>query len=69
MIDEAAATVDRARRAELYSELQLRMLEEAIMVFFSEPTSAYAFRPDQVQNVHLDFSSIYPLLYDVSLAG
>jgi ABC-type transport system substrate-binding protein len=69
MIDEAAGTVDRAARAELYSALQIRMLEEAVMAFFSEPTSAYAFRPEQVRNVHLDFSSIYPLFYDTTLAG
>jgi peptide/nickel transport system substrate-binding protein len=69
MIDEAAGTVDRAARAELYSALQIRVLEEAIMAFFSEPTSAYAFRPEQVRNVSLDFSSIYPLFYDTTLVG
>lgn len=69
LIDEAAGTVDRATRAELYAALQSQTLDEAVMIFFSEPTSAYAFRPEQVRNVRLDFSSIYPLLYDVSLAG
>jgi ABC-type transport system substrate-binding protein len=69
LIDEAAGTVDRAQRAVLYSTLQIRVLEEAIMVFFSEPTSVNAFRPDEVLNVGSDFSSIHPLFYDTSLAG
>jgi ABC-type transport system substrate-binding protein len=67
MIDAAAAEVDPEARAALYAELQTLVLEEAIMAFFSEPTSAYAYRPETLLNVGLDFSSIYPLFYDASL--
>lgn len=69
LIDEAAGTTDPEQRIALYGQLQMQMLEEAIMAFFSEPTSAYAFRPAIVQNMAVDFSSIYPKFYLVSLAS
>jgi peptide/nickel transport system substrate-binding protein len=63
LIDEAAGETDLERRRELYVELQRFSLEEAIMVFFSEPTEIYA-HDDSVMNAKVHWSATNPLFYD-----
>jgi peptide/nickel transport system substrate-binding protein len=69
LIDEAAGTIDPERRRELYFDLQHRMLEEAVMVFFSEPTEVYAYQSDKVINPRVAWSATVPLFYDTSVSG
>ena len=42
MIDEAAAEPDSAKRCQLYSEIQTKVKDEAIMEWWSDPTILYA---------------------------
>ena len=42
LIDDAAAQPDAAARCELYSELQKKVKDEAIMEFWSDPEILYA---------------------------
>lgn len=67
LIDEAAGATDPEVRSEIYSTLQHRVLDEAIMVFFAEPMNIYAFQNDGVTGAMIDWSSIYPLFHDASL--
>lgn len=43
LLDEAAATTDQAERVELYSRIQHKIADEALMVFFNDPDTLYAF--------------------------
>lgn len=42
LIDAAAGEADPARRVELYSEIQKKVMDEAIMVFYNDPLTLYA---------------------------
>jgi peptide/nickel transport system substrate-binding protein len=42
MIDAAAGEADPSRRVELYAEIQKKVMDEAIMVFYNDPNTLYA---------------------------
>jgi peptide/nickel transport system substrate-binding protein len=67
LIDEAAGTTDTERRQELYVELQHKALNEAIMVFFSEPSEVYAYQKDVVVDPLVTWAATVPLFYDTWL--
>lgn len=46
LLDEAAATTDLDRRAEIYSQIQKKVKDEAIMVFYNDPDTLYAYTND-----------------------
>jgi peptide/nickel transport system substrate-binding protein len=43
LIDTAAATTDTAERVELYRQIQQKVMDEAIMVFYNDPDTLYAY--------------------------
>lgn len=67
MIDEAAGTTDPEARKRLYFELQHKALDEAIMVFLSEPTETYAYEKDTVMDPMVTWAATVPLFYDTWL--
>lgn len=67
LIDQAAGTTDAQKRIQFYAQIQKKVLDEAIMVFFSDPINIFAFQKGKVSDVALDWSSAYPLLYDASV--
>lgn len=67
LIDEAAGTTDPEARKELYFELQHKALDEAIMVFFSEPTETYAYQKEVVIDPIVTWAATVPLFYDTWL--
>lgn len=67
LIDEAAGTVDVAAREQLYFELQRKALDEAIMVFLSEPTETYAYQANEVMDPMVTWAATVPLFYDTWL--
>jgi len=69
MIDEAAGFTDPNKRKEAYAKIQKKVLDEAIMVFIADSKNIYAVNKAKVSDVHLDWSSNYPLLYDASLVS
>ena len=48
LIDEAAGSTDPAKRKRLYTEIQMKMLQEAIMVFFADPLNVFAYQKAKV---------------------
>jgi peptide/nickel transport system substrate-binding protein len=69
LIDDAAATTDPAKRRQLYAQIQMKALREAIMVPFADPLNIFAYAKARVESVALDWSSTNPLLYDARLLG
>ena len=67
LIDQASGTTDPAKRKQLYSQIQMKALREAIMVAFSDPLNIFAYRKGKVDGVLLDWSATNILLYDASL--
>ncbi len=67
LIDEAAGTTDVEAREQLYFDLQQKALEEAIMVFLSEPTETYAYQKDAVMDPMVTWAATVPLFYDTWL--
>ncbi len=43
LLDTAAATTDTAERLALYSQIQRKVMDEAIMVFYNDPDTLYAY--------------------------
>jgi len=67
LIDDAAGTTDAEKRKQLYAQIQQKILNEAIMVFFADPTNIYAYQKAKVSGMALDWSANYPLFYDASI--
>lgn len=63
MVEEAAAELDKERRAELYEEIQRIILDEGPFAIFQYPVERIAYR-DYVQNF-----SVEPLWYTYDLSG
>src|SRR5215510_6913575 len=57
LIDEAAGTTDPAKRKRLYTQIQMKTLQEAIMVFFADPLNVFAIQKNKVMGVTLDWSA------------
>jgi len=66
LIDEAAAQTDTEKRKALYSQIQNKLLDEAVMVFFADPLSIFAYQKT-LQGVTLDWSGNYPFFHTASL--
>ncbi|HUZ01759.1 MAG TPA: ABC transporter substrate-binding protein [Thermomicrobiaceae bacterium] len=67
LIDDAAATTDPNQRKTLYSQIQMKSLNEAIMVYCSEPTNVFAYQKSKLAGPILDFSATNPFFYDAWL--
>jgi len=67
MIDEAAAFTDVERRKQAYAGIQKKALDEAIMIFIADSKNVYATNKSKVNDVVLDWSSTYLLMFDASL--
>jgi ABC-type transport system substrate-binding protein len=42
LIDSAAGEVDQPKRIDLYKQIQKKVMDEAIMVFYNDPMTLYA---------------------------
>ncbi len=62
LIDQAAATTDPTKRADLYGQIQKKVKDEAIMVFYDDPDTLYAYA-DSVSNPVLYLAGLYPDFY------
>ena len=67
LIDDAAGTTDAEKRKQLYAQIQMKALNEAIMVFFSDPLNIFAYQKSKASDITLDWSADYPLFYDTSV--
>jgi peptide/nickel transport system substrate-binding protein len=66
LIDEAAATTDPEQRIELYSQIQRKVQEEAIMVFYNDPMTLYAYTQD-LSDPYIYSAGQYPYFYPATL--
>ena len=66
LIDEAAAQTDVEKRKALYSQIQNKLLDEAVMVFFADPLSIFAFQKT-LKDVTVDWSGNYPFFHTAFL--
>jgi peptide/nickel transport system substrate-binding protein len=67
LIDDAAGTTDPAKRKRLYSQIQMKTLQEAIMVFFADPLNVFAIQKAKVMGAVLDWSATNVLLHNAWL--
>ena len=67
MIDEAAGFTDPEKRKQAYAAIQKKVLDEAIMIFIADSKNVFATQKARVNDVALDWSSTYPLLFDASV--
>jgi peptide/nickel transport system substrate-binding protein len=67
LLDEAAGTTDSAKRAALYSQIQKKVKDEAIMVFYDDPMSLYA-SSKKLDGVIYYLGGNYPYFYTATLA-
>jgi ABC-type transport system substrate-binding protein len=67
LIDEAAGSSDPAKRKRLYTQIQMKTLQEAIMVFFADPLNVFAYQKAKVMGVMLDWSATNVLLHNAWL--
>ena len=67
LIDDAAGTTDPVRRKRLYAEIQMKVLREAVMVFFADPLNVFAYQKAKVVGAVLDWSATNVLLHDAWL--
>ena len=68
MIDEAAGFTDPEKRKTAYAAIQKKAIDEAIMLFIADSKNVFTSQKAKVNDLTLDWSSTYPLFYDVSLA-
>ncbi len=62
LIDDAAAQTDVEKRKALYSQIQNKLLDEAVMIFFADPLSIFAFQKT-LRDVSVDWSGNYPFFH------
>jgi peptide/nickel transport system substrate-binding protein len=67
LIDQAAAAADPQRRAELYSQIQKKVKDAAIMVFYNDPMTLYAHSND-LSGVIYYLGGNYPYFYDAEIS-
>jgi len=68
LIEQAAATTDPAKRQDLYSQIQLKVKNEAIMVFYNDPDTLYAYS-SQLEGVRIFGAGQYPYFYTARLGN
>lgn len=66
LLAEGAATSDPEARAEIYAEIQAKVKDEAIMVFYNDPATLYAWTSD-LDGVRFFGAGQYPYLYPATL--
>jgi peptide/nickel transport system substrate-binding protein len=66
LIDEAAGTPDAAKRVELYKQIQKKVADEAIMVFYNDPMTLYA-HSNKLDGVIYYQGGNYPYFYTSTL--
>jgi peptide/nickel transport system substrate-binding protein len=66
MLEQAAASTNKARRAQLYAEIQQRVLKDAVVVPLVD-TLTYNAKRVEVQGEHLDALASYVWLYDAQI--
>jgi peptide/nickel transport system substrate-binding protein len=67
LLDKARSTSDPARRAELYTQAQLHIMELALLIPIRDPVNLNATNV-RVQNLSFDAHGWFPLLHDVYLS-
>jgi peptide/nickel transport system substrate-binding protein len=67
LIDEAASTTDPVKRKRVYTQIQMKTLQEAIMVFFADPLNVFAYQKAKVMGALLDWSATNVLLHNAWL--
>ena len=67
MIDEAAGFTDPEKRKTAYAAIQKKSIDEAIMIYIADSKNVFATQKAKVNDVTLDWSSTYPLLFDASV--
>jgi peptide/nickel transport system substrate-binding protein len=65
LIDAAAGTTDSAERVELYKQIQKKVMDEAIMVFYNDPTTLYV-HDQTLQNPVMYLGGNIPYFYPAS---
>lgn len=68
LIDDAASSTDPAKRKALYAQIQKKVLDEAIMVFFADAVNVFAYQKAKVRDAVLDWSANYVYFHDTTLA-
>ncbi len=68
LIEAAAAAADPAERGALYSQIQRKILDESVQLFFIDPFVLFA-HSAQLENPYFYLSSIFPYFYPASLSG
>ncbi|MBA3891379.1 MAG: ABC transporter substrate-binding protein [Gemmatimonadaceae bacterium] len=66
LLAQGAATPDPERRAEIYAQIQAKVKDEAIMVFYNDPASLYAFSADLHGVVYFGAGQ-YPYFYTATV--
>ncbi len=66
LIDAAAAESDGAKRSVIYSQIQNKVLDEAIMIFMADPITIVG-AGKNVKGAVLDWGGNYPLFHGASL--
>ena len=67
LISEAAGAADPQKRAALYSQIQKKVKDEAIMVFYIDPDTLYA-QSDKLTGVKMYMDGLYPLFAGATVA-
>jgi ABC-type transport system substrate-binding protein len=67
LIDEAAGATDPNKRKQLYTQVQKKALDEAILAFFADPINVFAYQKARLSDPVLDWSATYPQFYDASV--
>jgi len=62
LIDDAAAQTDVEKRKALYSQIQNKLLDDAVMIFFADPLSIFAFQKT-LRDVSVDWTGNYPFFH------
>lgn len=67
LIDNAAGESDPAARVELYKQIQTKVMDDALMVFYNDPMSLYA-HTVTLQNPVMYLGGNYPYFYSASFS-
>ena len=66
LIDDAAGEADPTARVELYKQIQKKVMDDALMVFYNDPMTLYA-HAKTLQNPVMYLGGNYPYFYPASI--
>jgi len=66
LLERGAATSDPQARAEIYAQVQQKVKDEAVMVFYNDPATLYAWTPD-LEGVRFFGAGQYAYFYPATL--